>query len=311
MFIVIGKLAGVNHFHYCLCRKLNGGRMEIDVRNSKMTNRELERKAGEIRKTLLETIHNAKSGHIGGSMSIADILSVLYFDVMNVDPTDPKKVDRDRLVLSKGHCSPALYATLALKGFFPMEKLKDFRRIDTDMSGHVEMHVPGIDMSTGSLGQGLSVALGMAMCAKAKGYKNRVYAILGDGEIQEGQIWEAAMAASFYHTGNLTALIDNNGMQLDGRLEEVMNPLPIAEKFRAFGWNAIEINGHSIQEIRSAIELSSEQNMLPTAIICHTIKGKGVSIFEDQVRFHGGQPTSEEWDTAFREIINTLHGLED
>lgn len=281
------------------------------MENSRMTNRELERKAGEIRKTLLETIHHAGSGHIGGSMSIADILSVLYFDAMNVEPADPKKEDRDRLVLSKGHCSPALYATLALKGFFPPEKLKDFRRIDADMSGHVEMHVPGVDMSTGSLGQGLSVALGMAMCAKAKGYQSRVYAIMGDGEIQEGQIWEAAMAAGFYHAGNLTAIIDNNGIQLDGRLEEVMNPLPIAEKFRAFGWNAIEINGHSIQEIRSTIKLSSGQNTVPTAIVCHTIKGKGVSIFEDQVRFHGGQPTPEEWDTAFREINDTLHGLED
>ena len=182
------------------------------MENSRMTNRELERKAGEIRKTLLETIHHAGSGHIGGSMSIADILSVLYFDAMNVEPADPKKEDRDRLVLSKGHCSPALYATLALKGFFPPEKLKDFRRIDADMSGHVEMHGPGVDMSTGSLGQGLSVALGMAMCAKAKGYQSRVYAILGDGEIQEGQIWEAAMAAGFYHAGNLTAIIDNNGI---------------------------------------------------------------------------------------------------
>ena len=274
--------------------------------------RELMLKAMDLRITGLKMVQKAHSGHIGGAFSMSELMAVLYFDKMNIRPEDPRWEDRDRFVLSKGHCTVALYPTLALRGFFDVSLLDTFRKIDGHLSGHAEMkYVPGVDMSTGSLGQGLSVALGMAMCAKAKGYQSRVYAILGDGEIQEVQIWEAAMAAGFYHAGNLTAIIDNNGIQLDGRLEEVMNPLPIAEKFRAFGWNAIEINGHSIQEIRSTIKLSSGQNTVPTAIVCHTIKGKGVSIFEDQVRFHGGQPTPEEWDTAFREINDTLHGLED
>ena len=263
---------------------------------------ELCRQACMIRKVLLETIHNAGSGHIGGSMSIAEILSVLYFNRMNVDPKDPDKIDRDRLVLSKGHCSPAMYATLALKGFFPMEHLKTFRKIDSDLSGHVEIHVPGIDMSAGSLGQGLSVALGMAMFAKAKGYNNNVYAIMGDGEIQEGQIWEAAMAAGFYHVNNLIAFVDNNGLQLDGRLSEVMDPNPIDEKFRAFGWNAVVVDGHDVAAIDDALEQAYQCKDKPTAIVCRTIKGKGVSVFEDQVRFHGGQPTDEEWKTAFAEI---------
>lgn len=274
--------------------------------------KELALQAAKIRRTALEAIQSASSGHVGGSFSVADILTVLYFEKMNIDPEKPKCPDRDRFVLSKGHCTPTMYATLALRGYFPVEDLKTFRNVDSYLSGHVEMtKVPGVDMSAGSLGQGLSAAVGMALTGKVDKKDYRVYAALGDGEIQEGQIWEAAMAAGFYHAGNLTAIIDNNGIQLDGRLEEVMNPLPIAEKFRAFGWNAIEINGHSIQEIRSTIKLSSGQNTVPTAIVCHTIKGKGVSIFEDQVRFHGGQPTPEEWDTAFREINDTLHGLED
>lgn len=249
--------------------------------------RDLSLQAYKIRKTLLETIHTVSSGHIGGSMSIAEILSVLYFDEMNIDPKDPHKADRDRLVLSKGHCSPALYSTLALRGFFPVEHLKTFRKIDSDLSGHVEIHVPGVDMSAGSLGQGLSVALGMALYGKCKNYGNHVYCILGDGEIQEGQVWEAAMAAGFYKADSLIAFVDNNKIQLDGHLEEVMSPYPIGEKFEAFGWNVIRVNGHDTAQVGDAVELAKEQKGKPTVIVCDTVKGKGVSVFEDQVRFHG------------------------
>jgi transketolase len=272
--------------------------------------KDLSLQAYKIRKTLLETIHTVSSGHIGGSMSIAEILSVLYFDEMNIDPKDPHKADRDRLVLSKGHCSPALYSTLALRGFFPVEHLKTFRKIDSDLSGHVEIHVPGVDMSAGSLGQGLSVALGMALYGKCKNYGNHVYCILGDGEIQEGQVWEAAMAAGFYKTDSLIAFVDNNKIQLDGHLEEVMSPYPIGEKFEAFGWNVIRVNGHDTAQVGDAVELAKEQKGKPTVIVCDTVKGKGVSVFEDQVRFHGGQPTSEEWETAFKEIDAKIAELE-
>lgn len=272
--------------------------------------KDLSLQAYKIRKTLLETIHTVSSGHIGGSMSIAEILSVLYFDEMNIDPKDPHKADRDRLVLSKGHCSPALYSTLALRGFFPVEHLKTFRKIDSDLSGHVEIHVPGVDMSAGSLGQGLSVALGMALYGKCKKYSNHVYCILGDGEIQEGQVWEAAMAAGFYKADSLIAFVDNNKIQLDGRLEEVMSPYPIGEKFEAFGWNVIRVNGHDTAQVGDAVELAKEQKGKPTVIVCDTVKGKGVSVFEDQVRFHGGQPTPEEWETAFREIDAKIAELE-
>ncbi|MCI6237459.1 MAG: transketolase [Porcincola intestinalis] len=272
--------------------------------------RDLSLQAYKIRKTLLETIHTVSSGHIGGSMSIAEILSVLYFDEMNIDPKDPHKADRDRLVLSKGHCSPALYSTLALRGFFPVEHLKTFRKIDSDLSGHVEIHVPGVDMSAGSLGQGLSVALGMALYGKCKNYGNHVYCILGDGEIQEGQVWEAAMAAGFYKADSLIAFVDNNKIQLDGHLEEVMSPYPIGEKFEAFGWNVIRVNGHDTAQVGDAVELAKEQKGKPTVIVCDTVKGKGVSVFEDQVRFHGGQPTPEEWETAFKEIDAKIAELE-
>ncbi len=267
-----------------------------------MNAKELELKAYEIRKLALETIRTAGSGHIGGSMSVSDILAVLYYDAMKVDPADPDKADRDRLVLSKGHCSPALYATLAMKGFFPVEHLKTFRKIDSDLSGHVEIHVPGVDMSAGSLGQGLSVALGMALYSKAKKFDNRIFAIMGDGEIQEGQIWEAAMAAGFYKADNLTAFVDNNNIQLDGFLEEIMSPYPIGDKFRAFGWNVLEVDGHDTAALKEAVAKTAERNGKPNMIVAKTIKGKGSSVFENQVRFHGGQPTEEEWETVMKEI---------
>lgn len=266
--------------------------------------------ACKIRKTALETIKAAGSGHIGGSMSISDILSVLYFSEMNVDPSNPDKPDRDRLVLSKGHCSPALYAVLAMKGFFEMEHLKTFRDINSNLSGHVEIHVPGVDMSTGSLGQGLSVALGMALFAKAQEYENRVFAILGDGEIQEGQVWEAAMAAAFYKADNLIAFVDNNKIQLDDRVENIMSPYPIGEKFEAFGWNVLNVDGHDVIQLQNAVELAGSLKGKPTVIVCDTVKGKGVSVFEDQIRFHGGQPTEDEWKTAFEELNKKIAQLE-
>lgn len=266
--------------------------------------------AYRIRRTALQTIQTAGSGHIGGSFSIAEILSVLYFDKMNVDPANPEKKDRDRLVLSKGHCSPTMYATLALKGFFPVEHLTTFRTYESDLSGHVEIHVPGVDMSAGSLGQGLSVALGMAMYGKKNQLGNRAFCILGDGEIQEGQIWEAAMAAGHYKVDNLIAFVDNNNLQLDGTLEEVMSPYPIGEKFKAFGWNVIEIKGDDVSQIASAIDLASAAEGKPTVIVASTIKGRGVSVFENQVRFHGGAPTEEEWKIAYSELDAKIAELE-
>ena len=229
---------------------------------------------------------------------------------MNINPKDPDRMDRDRLVLSKGHCSPAMYAVLALKGFFPIEHLETFRRIDSDLSGHVEIHVPGVDMSAGSLGQGLSVALGMALYSMTNQIGNRVFCILGDGEIQEGQVWEAAMAAGHYKVDNLIAFVDNNKLQLDGPVDEVMAVYPIADKFRAFGWNAIEVDGHDTDQIAAAIDYATAGTGKPVVIIAETVKGKGVSIFENQVRFHGGKPTDEEWEIAFTEIDEKISALE-
>lgn len=275
-----------------------------------MKKRNLELISCQIRKTALETIQTAGSGHIGGSFSIAEILAVLYFDRMNVDPSEPDKADRDRFIISKGHCSPSVYSALALKGFFPVEHLKTFRKITSDLSGHVEMHVPGVDMSTGSLGQGLSVALGMAMYGKKKGYGNHVYCVMGDGEIQEGQVWEAAMAAGFYRADNLVAIVDNNKLQLDGSLDEVMSPYPIGDKFKAFGWHVMEVNGHDVEQLSDALERAANMEGKPVVIVADTVKGKGVSVFENQVRFHGGHPTKEEFETAYRELNNKIAELE-
>ena len=272
--------------------------------------RKLTLEAFNIRKTAIETIHTAGSGHIGGSFSMAEIMAVLYFKAMNIDPKDPDKEDRDRLVLSKGHCSPVMYATLARRGFFPVEHLKTFRKIDSDLSGHVEIHVPGVDMSAGSLGQGLSVALGMAMYGKCRKLGNNVYAIMGDGEIQEGQIWEAAMAAGYFKVNNLIGIVDYNKIQLDGRLSEIMDPAPIDEKFRAFGWEVINVNGQDVEEISDAIEKAKESQDKPVMIVAHTTKGAGVSVFEDTCRFHGGQPTPEEYDTAIKELDDKIASLE-
>ena len=273
--------------------------------------RKLELLAVQIRKECLQAIKTAGSGHIGGSFSIADILSVLYFYEMNIDPENPGMENRDRFVLSKGHCAPAVYAALAIKGFFPMEDLATLRKIDSYLSGHIEMkHIPGVDMSAGSLGQGLSVAAGMALSAKTYKKTYRTYCILGDGEIQEGQVWEAAMSAGNFKLDNLVAIIDNNRLQLDGTIEEVMSPYPIDKKFESFNWNTVRIDGHDAAQIEEALARARELKGRPTAIIAETVKGKGSTAFENQVRFHGGKPTEKEFQIAFHELDSKRKELE-
>lgn len=263
----------------------------------------LQQKANEMRKLVIEGIYRAKSGHPGGSLSICDILAVLYFDEMRVDPAKPKCPNRDRLVLSKGHAAPALYAALALKGFFPKEDIKSLRNIDSHLQGHPCMNkTPGIDMSAGSLGLGLSSANGMAITGKYDKKDYRVYAILGDGEIQEGQIWEAAMTAAHYKLDNLTVFADINGLQIDGPTSEVMNVGDVAKKFEAFGFNVIKIDGHNIGEIKNAIEKAKNTKGCPTAIVCKTVKGKGVSFMENQVGFHGAAPNDEQYKIAMEDL---------
>ena len=248
-------------------------------------------------------VAEAKSGHPGGSLSIADMLTVLYFDKMNVCAENPKMADRDRFVLSKGHAAPALYATLAEKGFFPEEELITLRKFGSKLQGHPDMKkVAGIDMSTGSLGQGLSAANGMALAGKLDNKDYTVYTILGDGEIQEGQIWEAAMTASHYKLDNLIAFVDLNGLQIDGDIKEVMSPCPIDKKFEAFGWNVIVINGHDYEEIINAIQKAKSTKGAPTCIVCNTVKGKGVSFMENEAAWHGTAPTKEQCEQAIKEI---------
>ena len=273
---------------------------------------ELQKIANEVRKDIVTAVHAAKAGHPGGSLSAADVFTYLYFEEMNIDPKDPKKADRDRFVLSKGHTAPGYYSALAERGFFPKEDLKTLRHLGSYLQGHPDMkHIPGVDMSSGSLGQGISAAVGMALSAKLSNESYRVYTLLGDGEIQEGQVWEAAMCAGFYKADNLIAFVDNNNLQLDGSLEEVMSPYPIGDKFKAFGWNVIEIDGHDVEQIADAVELASEVTGKPTAIVAHTIKGKGVSLFENNVDFHGGQPKPEQWPACFAELDARLAELED
>lgn len=273
---------------------------------------ELKKIATRIRKHIIEEVFSAKSGHPGGSLSCTDILTVLYFDEMRVNPKDPNWADRDRFVLSKGHCAPALYATLALKGFFPEEDLKTFRRIDSYLEGHPSMrYVPGVDMSTGSLGQGISTAVGMALAGKIDNKDYRVYSILGDGELQEGQVWEAAMAAAHYKLDNLTAFVDYNGLQIDGNITDVMNPEPIADKFKAFGWNVIVVeDGHDHAEIKAAIEKAKTVKGQPTMCVCKCTKGKGVSFMENNYSWHGTAPNQEQRDKAIAELDEYLAGLE-
>ena len=267
--------------------------------------------AARVRDLAMDMVHTAASGHIGGSLSVADILTTLYFKVMSVDPTKPRAPDRDRLVLSKGHCTPALYATLALRGYFPAEELKLFRSIEGHMSGHPDMnHVPGVDMSTGSLGQGISAAVGMALAGKQDGKTYRVYAVLGDGEIEEGQVWEAAMAAAKYHLDNLCALVDINGLQIDGRTADVMPSEPLDKKFEAFNWNVIRVDGHDIPALAQALERAKTCQGKPTAILCDTVKGKGVSFMENNAGWHGKAPNDEQYAQAHAELTAAIETLE-
>ena len=274
-------------------------------------NKETAIHAYKARKHALTGIYNAQSGHPGGSLSIADILSVLYFEVMNVDPKDPKKADRDRFVLSKGHCAPALYGILAEKGFFPAEDVATLRRTDSYMQGHPDMKgIPGIDMSTGSLGQGISAANGMALAGKLAGKDYRVYTILGDGELEEGQVWEAAMFAAHYKLDNLTAFIDNNGLQIDGNIADVMNSNPIDEKFKAFNWNVITIDAHDYDAILDAVNQAKATKGQPTVIIAKSVKGKGVSFMEGQAAWHGAAPKQEQFEQAIAELDAKIAELE-
>lgn len=269
-----------------------------------MNTKELQIKANDIRKDIVASLHGAKSGHPGGSLSAADLLSYLYFEKMNIDPTDPKMQDRDRFVLSKGHAAPVLYAALAERGFFPVEDLLTLRHTGSYLQGHPDMkHIPGVDMSAGSLGQGISAAVGMAVAAKLDNSDRHIYTLLGDGELQEGQVWEAAMFAGAKKLNNLTVFVDNNNLQIDGTVEEVNSPYPIDAKFAAFNFHVVNVaDGNDIEQIAAAVEESEKQSDKPTVIILKTIKGKGVSFMEDQVGWHGKAPNDEEYEQAMKEL---------
>lgn len=263
----------------------------------------LKRKANEIRKGIIKGVHSAKSGHPGGSLSAADIFTYLYFEEMNIDPADPKNPDRDRFVLSKGHVAPGYYATLAERGFFPKEDLTTLRHIGSHLQGHPCIaHTPGVDMSSGSLGQGISAAVGMALAAKLQNKDYRVYTLLGDGEIQEGQVWEASMFAGHKKLDNLVVIVDNNGLQIDGNIEDVCSPYPIADKFKAFNFNVVEIDGHDFDQIADAFKAARECKGMPTAIIAKTVKGKGVSFMENQASWHGSAPNDEQFEIAMKDL---------
>ncbi len=267
--------------------------------------------AYNIRKDVIDAVYSASSGHPGGSLSIADVLAYLYFYKMNVDPKNPKDPDRDRFVLSKGHCAPALYGVLAEKGYFPKEDVKTFRQTSSYLQGHPDMKgVPGVDMSTGSLGQGICAANGMALAAKIDHKDYRVYSILGDGELEEGQVWEAAMFAAHYKLDNVTAFIDFNGLQIDGDITKVMNPTPIDKKFEAFGWHVIHINAHDFDEIDAAVTEAEQTKGQPTMILMHSTKGKGVSFMENNYEWHGMAPNQEQYEQAIAELDAKIKELE-
>ena len=276
-----------------------------------MDNKELQLTAAKVRKGIVTAVHSAKSGHPGGSLSAADMYTFLYFEQMNIDPQNPKMENRDRFVLSKGHTAPGLYSTLAQRGYFPVEELTTLRKFGSRLQGHPCMNeTPGVDMSSGSLGQGLSVAVGMALSAKLDNKDFRVYTLCGDGEIQEGQIWEASMFAGAHKLNNLTVIVDNNGLQIDGRVDDVCSVYPIADKFKAFNFNVVEIDGHDFDQIRDAFKQAEACTTMPTAIIMKTTKGKGVSFMEDQAGWHGKAPNDEEFEQAIKEIDAVIAGLE-
>ena len=274
--------------------------------------KQLERTACKVRMGVIDGTFNAKSGHPGGSLSISDLLTYLYFAKMHVDPKNPKMADRDRLVLSKGHTAPALYSALALRGFFDYEEIKSLRHIGAMLQGHPDMkHIPGVDMTTGSLGQGISAACGMALSGKIGCESYKVYAILGDGEIEEGQVWEAAMFAAHYQLDNLVAIVDNNGLQIDGRITDVMSPMPIDKKFEAFGWHVITMDAHDFDDIERAFNEAENISGKPVAIIQKSIKGKGVSFMEDQVGWHGKAPNADEYKQAMDELQAAYDSIKD
>lgn len=276
-----------------------------------MTNLELQKIANEVRKGIIISVHSAKAGHPGGSLSAADMFTYLYFEEMNVDPANPRMEDRDRFVLSKGHTAPGLYAALAHRGFFPVEDLPMLRHLGSYLQGHPCMQeTPGVDMSSGSLGQGISAAVGMAVAGKMDQKDYRVYTLLGDGEIQEGQVWEAAMFAGAHHLDNLVVIVDNNDLQIDGRVRDVCSVYPIDKKFEAFNFHAITIDGHNFDEIRAAMNEARKTKGMPTAIIMNTIKGKGVSYMEDVAGWHGKAPNDEEYQTAMADLEKISAELE-
>ena len=268
-----------------------------------MENKELQKIANEVRKGIVTAVHAAKAGHPGGSLSAADIYTYLYFEEMNVDPKDPKNPDRDRFVLSKGHTAPGLYSVMAQRGYFPVEELTTLRKLGSRLQGHPSMqYLPGLDMSSGSLGQGISVACGMALSAKLDNKSYRTYTLLGDGEIEEGQVWEAAMFAGFRKLDNLVVIVDNNGLQIDGPIDQVCSPYPIDKKFEAFNFHVLNIDAHDFDAIRAAFKEARETKGQPTAIIAHSLKGKGVSFMEGQVAWHGVAPNDEEYAIAMADL---------
>ena len=267
--------------------------------------------ANNVRKHALTAVYSAASGHPGGSLSVADVLTLLYFEVMNVDPKNPKMEDRDRFVLSKGHTAPALYGVLAEKGFIPKEDIKTFRNVNSYLQGHPDMNkVPGVDMSTGSLGQGVSAAGGMALAAKLDIKDYRVYSVLGDGELEEGQVWEQAMFAAHYKLDNFTIFVDNNGLQIDGDISKVMNPNPIDKKFEAFGWHVIKVSAHNFEELMAAVDEAKATKGQPTAIIMKSVKGKNVSFMENNAGWNGSAPNEEQYNQAIAELDEIIKGLE-
>ena len=276
-----------------------------------MTNLELQKIANEVRKGIVTAVHAAKAGHPGGSLSAADIYTYLYFEEMNVDPKDPKNPDRDRFVLSKGHTAPGLYSVMAQKGYFPVEELTTLRKLGSRLQGHPSMqYLPGLDMSSGSLGQGISVACGMALSAKLDNKSFRTYTLLGDGEIEEGQVWEAAMFAGFRKLDNLVVIVDNNGLQIDGPVDQVCSPYPIDKKFEAFNFHVINVDAHDFDALRAVFKEARETKGQPTAIIAHSLKGKGVSFMEGQVAWHGVAPNDEEYAIAMADLEKIGKALE-
>lgn len=275
-----------------------------------MNNLELQKRANDVRKGIVTAVHSAKAGHPGGSLSAADVFTYLYFEEMNIDPKDPDKKDRDRFVLSKGHTAPGLYSALANRGFFPVEDLTTLRRLGSYLQGHPSIHIPGVDMASGSLGQGISAAVGMALGAKMSGEDFRVYTLLGDGEIQEGQVWEAAMFAGHRKLDNLCVIVDNNNLQIDGPIDQVCSPYPIDQKFEAFNFHVINVDAHDFDALRAAFREAKETKGAPTCLVAHSLKGKGVSFMENNVDWHGKAPNDEEYAAAMDDLDKIAAELE-